>query len=106
MGDKVNDIFAGDDVDIDIEEDEVRADRGAVAVGDDVDESSINTGRFEGIQNSGDGDVDADGAVFGDGNITLNDSDVGAMSFGRGDATNVDAENANLGDGTINDINA
>ena len=106
MGDKVNDIFAFDDVDIDIEEDEVRADRGAVAVGDDVDESSINTGRFEGIQNSGDGDVDADGAVFGNGNITLNDSEVGAMSFGRGDATNVDAENANLGDGTINDINA
>jgi hypothetical protein len=106
MGDKISDIWAGWDVDIDVESEEVRADRGAVAVGDDVDDSSINTGRFEGIQNSGNGDVDADRAVFGDGNITLHDSEVGAMSFGRGDATNVDAENANLGDGTINDINA
>jgi hypothetical protein len=106
MGDKINDIWAWDDVDIDVESEEVRADRGAVAVGDDLDDSSVNTGRFEGIQNSGHGDVDADRAVFGDGNITLHDSQVGAMSFGRGDATNVDAENANLGDGTINDINA
>ncbi|MPY94390.1 MAG: hypothetical protein GEV08_15410 [Acidimicrobiia bacterium] len=106
MGDRFNDIWAGWDVDIDIDEENVRADRGAVAVGDDLEDSSVNTGRFEGIQNSGNGDVDAEEAVIGDGNITLNDSEVGALAFGRGDATNVDAENANLGDGTINDINA
>ena len=84
----------------------MRADRGAVAVGEDLEDSSVNTGRFEGIQNSGHGDVDADRAVFGDGNITLHNSDVGAMSFGRGDATNVHADNANLGDGVINDVDA
>ena len=106
MGEKFSDIWAGWDVDIDIEEETVRADRGAVAVGEDLDDSSVNTGVFRGIQNSGHGDVDADRAVFGDGNITLHNSDVGAMSFGRGDAVNVNAENANLGDGTINDINA
>lgn len=106
MGDKFSDIWAGWDVDVDIDEENVRADRGAVAVGEDLEDSSVNTGRFEGIQNSGHGDVDADRAVFGDGNITLHDSDVGAMSFGKGDATNVAAENANLGDGTINDIDA
>jgi hypothetical protein len=103
---KITDLSAEGDIELDIDEDLTRADRGAVAVGEDVRDSAINTGRFEGIQNAGDGDVDADRAVIGDGNITFHDSDVGAASFGRGDATNVAAENANLGDGTINDINA
>ncbi|MPY95381.1 MAG: hypothetical protein GEV08_20700 [Acidimicrobiia bacterium] len=103
---KISDLSAEGDIDLDIDEDLTRADRGAVAVGDDIDDSAINTGRFEGIQNAGDGSVDAEEAVIGDGNITFNDSDVGAASFGRGDATNVEADNANLGDGTINDIRA
>jgi hypothetical protein len=106
MDEKTSDLFAGDDIDIEVDEEMVRADRGALAVGDDLDDSSVNTGRFEGIQNSGRGDVDADRAVFGDGNVTLHNSEVGAAAFGSGDATNVDAENASLGDGVINDINA
>ncbi len=102
---KINTTFTEWNSDIDIDEDTVEADRGAVAVGDDIDESAVNTGRFSGIQNA-DGDVDADGATIGDGNITLTGSDVGAMSFGRGDATNVEADNANLGRGDLNDIDA
>ena len=41
--------------------------------------------------------------VVGDGNQVIDDSTVGAAAFGDGDATNVDADNAVLGDGTIVD---
>ena len=95
------------DTEIDIETETVEADRGAVAVGDDLEDSAVNTGRFEGIQNGGHGDVDASFATIGDGNVTLTGSEVGAMSFGRGDATNVVADgNVNMGSGTLNDIAA
>ena len=95
------------DTEIDIDTETVEADRGAVAAGDDLEDSSINTGLFAGIQNSGHGDVDAAHATIGDGNITLTDSTVGAASFGRGDATNVQSDgNVNMGSGTLNDIAA
>lgn len=94
------------DIDIDTREQNTIADRGSVAAGDDIDDSAINTGRFAGIQNAGQGYVDAEGAVIGDDNITFQDSNVGAAAFG-GDATNVQAAgNANLGSGTINDLDA
>lgn len=95
-----------EDIDIDVREETVVADRGSVAAGDDIDDTAINTGRFEGIQNAGRGFVDAEHAVIGDGNITFNESNVGAAAFG-GDATNVAAGgNANLGSGTVNDLDA
>jgi hypothetical protein len=46
---------------------------------------------------------DATDSVIGDDNQVISNSDVGAASFGSGDATNVEAENANLGDGVIVD---
>jgi hypothetical protein len=44
---------------------------------------------------------DISDSVVGDGNQVIDDSIVGAASFGEGDATNVEAENALLGDGTL-----
>ena len=97
----------GEDIDIDVDQDidetTTAADRGGVAAGDDINRSPVNTGNFSGVQSAG--EVDADHAVFGNGNTVLNDSTVGAFAL-RGDATNVDARggNALLGQGTINDI--
>ena len=46
---------------------------------------------------------DISDSVVGDGNQVIDDSTVGAASFGEGDATNVEADNAVLGDGTLVD---
>src|SRR5690606_40290993 len=62
---------------------------GAVQVGGDVSDATIATGDVGG---SVTGDVTD--SVVGDGNQVIQDSDVGAVSFGDGDATNVEAENA------------
>ena len=105
-------ITAFGDVNQDFDNDVVSGD-GAVAAGDG---SQVNTGD-EAVQAGGDildstiatGDVggsvtgDVYDSIVGDGNQVIDDSIVGAASFGEGDATNVVAENANLGDGTIVD---
>jgi hypothetical protein len=105
-------ITAFGDVNQDFDNDVVSGDE-AVAAGDG---SQVNTGD-EAVQAGGDildstiatGDVggsvtgDVYDSIVGDGNQVIDDSIVGAASFGEGDATNVVAENANLGDGTIVD---
>ena len=95
--------ISGDDVDFDqkIDSDSVTALAGGVAVNGDVDDSAINTGVNTGIM-AGD-DVDLDHSVVGSGNTQLNDSTVGAFS-GRGDATNIQGENVNMGPGDLLDI--
>ena len=95
--------ISGDDVEFDqtIDSDEVIALAGGVAVNGDVDDSAINTGVNTGIM-AGD-DVDLDHSVVGSGNTQLNDSTVGAFS-GRGDATNIQGENLNLGSGDLVDV--
>lgn len=95
----INNITAnGHDIDIDIDQDiknnTVNADHGAVAAGGSIKDSAVNTGKFEGVQSAG--DVDADHAVVGDGNTVLNESEVGAFS-GKGDATNAEGKNVNVG---------
>jgi hypothetical protein len=105
-------ITAFGDVNQDFDNDVVSGDE-AVAAGDG---SQVNTGD-EAVQAGGaildstiaTGDVggsvtgDVHDSVVGDGNQVIDDSIVGAAAFGDGDATNVNAENANLGDGTIVD---
>ena len=95
--------ISGDDVDFDqkIDSDSVTALAGGVAVNGDVDDSAINTGVNTGIM-AGD-DVDLDHSVVGNGNTQLNDSTVGAFS-GRGDATNIQGENVNMGSGDLVDV--
>ena len=95
--------ISGDDVDFDqkIDSDSVTALAGGVAVNGDVDDSAINTGVNTGIM-AGD-DVDLDHSVVGSGNTQLNDSTVGAFA-GRGDATNIQGENVNMGSGDLLDI--
>ena len=95
--------ISGDDVDFDqkIDSDSVTALAGGVAVNGDVDDSAINTGVNTGIM-AGD-DVDLDHSVVGSGNTQLNDSTVGAFS-GRGDATNIQGENVNMGSGDLVDV--
>jgi len=68
----------------------------AVQAGGDILDSTIATGDVGG---SVTGDVYD--SIVGDDNQVIDDSIVGAAAFGEGDATNVSAENANLGDGTI-----
>ena len=105
-------ITAFGDVNQDFDNDVVSGDE-AVAAGDG---SQVNTGD-QAVQAAGDildstiatGDVggsvtgDVHDSIVGDGNQVIDDSIVGAATFGEGDATNVNAENANLGDGTIVD---
>ena len=95
--------ISGDDVEFDqtIDSDEVIALAGGVAVNGDVDDSAINTGVNTGIM-AGD-DVDLDHSTVGNGNTQISDSTVGAFS-GRGDATNIQGENVNMGSGDLVDV--
>ncbi|MCC6434222.1 MAG: hypothetical protein IT196_04255 [Acidimicrobiales bacterium] len=99
----ITDIAAHDDVDFDqtIDSDEVVALAGGVAVNGDLDDSAVNTGVNTGIM-AGD-DVDLDHSTVGNGNTQISDSTVGAFS-GRGDATNIQGENVNMGRGDLLDI--
>jgi len=86
------------------------------SVADGGEGSTINTGDGA-VQNTGTiadstiatGDVggsvtgDNYDSVVGDGNQVIDDSTVGAAAFGGGDATNIQGENLNFGDGTIVD---
>jgi hypothetical protein len=93
-----NDVVSGDGAVAAGDGSQVNTGDGAVQAGDDIEDSTIATGDVGG---SVFGDVSD--SVVGDGNQVIDDSIVGAASFGEGDATNVVAENANLGDGTIVD---
>ena len=93
-----NDVVSGDGAVAAGDGAQVNTGDGAVQVGGDVSDATIATGDVGG---SVTGDVTD--SVVGDGNQVIQDSDVGAVSFGDGDATNVEAENAVLGDGTIVD---
>ena len=90
-------------LDLDFEPTITTATQGGVAAGEDIDDSSVNTGSFQGIQNSGHGEVDAEDAIFGNGNMVFENSDIGAFALG-GDATNtdIDGENVLLGGGVLN----
>jgi hypothetical protein len=71
----------------------------AIQVGDDVNDSTLNTGNVGGSVTG-----DNEDSIVGDNNEAIIDSTVGAAAFGDGDATNVTAQNANVGDGVqVND---
>jgi hypothetical protein len=71
----------------------------AIQVGDDVNDSTLNTGNVGGSVTG-----DNQDSIVGNNNQAIIDSEVGAAAFGGGDATNVEARNANLGDGVqVND---
>jgi hypothetical protein len=96
----------GDDItnlDLDFRPEITTASQGGVAAGDDIDDSSVNTGSFQGIQNSGHGFVDAEDAIIGNGNMVFENSEIGAFALG-GNASNteIDGENVLLGGGVLN----
>jgi hypothetical protein len=91
-----NDVVSGDEAVAAGDRSQVNTGDEAVQAGGAIADSTIATGDVGG---SVTGDVYD--SVVGDDNQVISDSIVGAASFGEGDATNVDAENANLGDGTI-----
>ncbi len=95
--------ISGSDVDFDqrIDSDEVTALAGGVAINGSVSDSAINTGHNSGIM-AGD-DVDLDHSTVGNGNVQFNDSTVGAFAQ-RGDATNIQGGNLNLGSGDLTDV--
>src|SRR4029450_3390286 len=91
-----NDVVSGDHAAAAGDGSQVNTGDGAVQAGDDIEDSTIATGDVGGSVFD-----DATGSVIGDGNQVISDSTVGAAALGEGDATNVEAENANLGDGVI-----
>src|SRR5690606_23077531 len=93
-----NDVVSGDGAVAAGDDAQVNTGDGAVQVGGDLSDSTVATGDVGG---SVTGDVTD--SVVGDGNQVIQDSEVGAVAFGDGDATNVETDNAVLGDGTIVD---
>jgi hypothetical protein len=93
-----NDVVSGDGAAAAGDGSQVNTGDGAVQAGGDITDATIATGDVEG---SVTGDVED--SIVGNDNQVIDDSTVGAASFGEGDATNVSAGNANLGDGTIVD---
>ena len=91
-----NDVVSGDHAAAAGDGSQVNTGDGAVQAGGDIYDSTVATGDVEGSVFD-----DATDSVIGDGNQVISDSTVGAAAFGSGDATNVEAENANLGDGVI-----
>jgi hypothetical protein len=94
-----NDVVSGDGAVAAGDGSQVNTGDGAVQAGDDIEDSNVVTGN---VTDSVLAD-DISDSVVGDGNQVIDDSIVGAASFGEGDATNVEAENALLGDGTLVD---
>lgn len=87
-----DDVVSGDGA-------QVNTGDGAVRAGGDIDDSNVVTGDVSGSAPAD----DISDSVVGDGNQVISYSSVGAASLGEGDATNVEAENAVLGDGTLVD---
>jgi hypothetical protein len=94
-----NDVVSGDGAVAAGDNAQVNTGDGAVQAGEDIEDSNVVTGN---VTDSVLAD-DISDSVVGDGNQVIDDSTVGAASFGSGDATNVEAENALLGDGTLVD---
>ena len=94
-----NDVVSGDHAAAAGDGSQVNTGDGAVQAGDDIEDSNVVTGDVEGSVLAD----DISDSVVGDGNQVISDSTVGAASFGEGDATNVEADNALLGDGTLVD---
>jgi hypothetical protein len=94
-----NDVVSGDGAVAAGDNAQVNTGDGAVQAGEDIEDSNVVTGN---VTDSVLAD-DISDSVVGDGNQVIDDSTVGAASFGEGDATNVEAENALLGDGTLVD---
>jgi hypothetical protein len=90
-----NDVVTGDGAVAAGDNAQVNTGAGAVQAGGNITDATIATGNVGG---SVTGDVSD--SVVGDDNQSIIDSTVGAASFGDGDATNVNAQNANVGDGT------
>ncbi len=67
----------------------IQGDDGAVVAGGNIEDSAVNTGIVDGVQAGG--DVDIDDSTIGDGNTTIEDSDVDALAIG-GDATSIDID--------------
>ena len=91
-----NDVVSGDGAVAAGDASQVNTGDGAVQAGGSISDTTVATGDVGG---SVTGDVSD--SVVGDGNQVIDDSVVGAAAFGGGDATNVAAENAVLGDGTL-----
>jgi hypothetical protein len=91
------DTGGGDfDQDIDIDSTVASGD-GAVAAGDDIEDSNVVSGDGNTV---GDGNIDGDGNVTGDGNSTVN-GDGNTTSFGDGDATSAEINgDVSLDDGS------
>jgi len=79
-----NDTVTGDGAVAAGDNAQVNTGDGAVQAGDDIQDSTIATGHVEGSVFD-----DATNSVIGDDNQVISNSDVGAASFGDGDATNV-----------------
>jgi hypothetical protein len=93
-----NDVVSGDGAVAAGDGSTVNTGDGAVQAGDDISDSTIATGNVSGTVTG-----DVSDSVVGEGNQVIQDSEVGAATFGSGDATNVEAANANFGDGNIID---
>ena len=90
-----NDVVSGDGAVAAGDNAQVNTGDGAVQAGDDIEDSNVVTGTVEDSVLAD----DIDDSIIGDDNQAIIDSNVGAASFGEGDATNVSAQNANVGDG-------
>jgi hypothetical protein len=90
-----NDVVSGDGAVAAGDGSQVNTGAGAVQAGDDIEDSNVVTGS---VTDSVLAD-DIEDSIIGDDNQAIIDSNVGAASFGDGDATNVSAQNANVGDG-------
>jgi hypothetical protein len=98
----ITDIVARGNVKFDQHVNNVTALPGGVAAGGGIHDAAVNTGTFKGVQ-TGSGNLDAGHAVVGDGNTSVQHSDVGALGTNGGRAFNV-AGNAVFGSGSVNDI--
>jgi hypothetical protein len=99
----INEITSDGDVDFDqaVDSDTLIASGGGVVANGDIEDSAVNTGRNDGIL-AGE-DVDLEDSTVGDGNLNIENSDVGAFALG-GDASNIQGENVNLGRGDLIDV--
>jgi hypothetical protein len=84
----ISDLSADGDITLALDQENVTASDGAVAAGEDIEDSNVNTGEVNGIQ--GDGNT-ADDLVFGDGNMVTEDNDTNVFQ-NNGDATALEGD--------------